>query len=125
MADQPCILLVEDEVLLRELLVTHFEDAGILVVPVESAEAALGILESDRRIDVLFTDIKLPGAMDGWRLAEHARTKRPHIRVIYVTGYTAERRAQLPNTIYISKPFRPSLVIEQVRRWAEADVASG
>ena len=81
----------------------------------ETSEAALSIIESDRRVDLLFTDIWLPGELDGWRLAETAREKRPKLAVIYVTGYTVERGKGVPGSVFLKKPYRPSEIVATIR----------
>jgi CheY-like chemotaxis protein len=119
-----CVLLVEDEAMLRDLVVEEFEERDIDVLAVDNGEAALSLLNSDQPIDVLFTDIRLPGSINGWKLAERARAARPDIRVIYATGYPTDPKVQLPNTVYISKPYRASLIAEQVRRWSKKESQS-
>jgi CheY-like chemotaxis protein len=115
-----CVLVVEDEAPLRELIEQELSDAGMIVLSASNGEDGLAILESEQPIDVLLTDIRLPGAIDGWLLAERARQRRPDLAVIYVTGYAEDRRAQLPNTVYISKPYRAALIVDQITRWGEA-----
>ena len=72
----------------------------------------MALLQARREIDLLFTDIRLPGALDGWRLAEDARAMRPGLPVIYATGYTAEPPRQVPGSVFLKKPYRPSAVLK-------------
>ncbi|HET6907621.1 MAG TPA: response regulator [Rhodanobacteraceae bacterium] len=80
------ILLVEDEAMLRELAAENLLDAGFRVLEAGDGTAGLEALRSDARIDVLLSDIKLPG-MDGYDLAEAAKALRPELKVILMTGY--------------------------------------
>ncbi len=109
------ILAVEDEPLVRELIVDELEDAGFVALAAETGDAALPILQGSRRIDVLFTDIRLPGTVDGWQLAKAARRLRPYMPVIYATGYTVERASQVPGGLFFSKPYQPSAIIDAIR----------
>ena len=83
------VLVVEDEPLVRETIVCELEDAGFGVFEAETAETGLAILKQ-QPVSLLFTDIRLPGSMDGWELAEAARALHPALPVIYATGFTAE-----------------------------------
>ena len=82
------VLMVEDETLLLEVITADLEDAGFDVTPAATAESAIDLLKEGLNVDLLFTDIRLPGAMDGWQLAESARALRPGLPVIYATGFT-------------------------------------
>ena len=110
------VLLVEDEPDLRELMAEDLTDAGFDVVGADIGEAAIAIIDSGRPIDVLFTDIRLPGALDGWQIAQHARKVHPDIHVIYASGYSGELSPQVPNSVYIRKPYLPSAIIAEIRR---------
>lgn len=106
------VLVVEDEPLLLDVIATELEDAGYDVLRAINGERALAFLQARRHIDLLFTDIRLPGEVDGWRLAEDARVMRPGLPVIYATGYTAEPPRQVPGSVFLKKPYRPSAVIQ-------------
>jgi len=56
-------------------------------------------------VDVLFTDIRLPGDLDGWRLAATAREAKPELPVIYASGYVVEKGAAVPGSIFLKKPY--------------------
>ncbi len=114
-AKAPTVLVVEDEWLVRDTIARELEDAGYAVIEAESGETALAAFEADE-IDLLFTDIRLPGAVDGWRLAETVRSMRPDLPVIYATGYSPAERRQVPESVFLGKPYRPSAVIEAARR---------
>ena len=80
------ILLVEDEMLVRELAFEDLVDAGHDVTVAGSGDEALGILRRDQGFEVLFTDIRMPGELDGWQLAERARDLIPGLKIIFATG---------------------------------------
>ena len=106
----PTVLIVEDEFLVRDMIVHEFTLAGFEVLQAGSAEEALALLAQCRRLDLLFTDIRLPG-MNGWRLAEQIRARRVDVPVIYVSGY-ADRVEPLPLSRFLQKPYRPSQVLQ-------------
>ncbi len=109
------VLIVEDEALLLDIVATEVEDEGFTVIRAMTAEAALHVLESPATIDVLFTDIRLPGAMNGWRLAEKARKLRVNLPIMYATGYTDEGPTCLDRTLFFLKPYRIAAVIQAIR----------
>ena len=112
------ILVVEDEALARELLVTELQDVGYDVIAVDAGEQALAILrDREREIDWLFTDIRLPGVIDGWRVADEFRLNHPFRPVVYATAYAPEQaRQQLQGSYFFRKPYRPSQIVAAFRR---------
>lgn len=100
------ILLVEDEALIRVMAEEDLRDMGYDVCAAGDGDAALEILKSGAEFDILVTDIRMPGTIDGWELARRARAVSPTIGVIYVSGYPGERRDPLPNSRFIKKPYR-------------------
>ena len=82
------VLVVEDEWLVRELIVGELLDAGFDVVEAESGEAALARYH-EHNPDVLFTDIRLPGQIDDWDVAERCRASNSDLPVVYATGYSS------------------------------------
>ncbi|HEX6559255.1 MAG TPA: response regulator [Longimicrobiales bacterium] len=101
------ILLVEDEAILRELTAENLLDAGYRVVEAGDGTAGLEALRSDMHIDVLLSDIKLPG-MNGYELAEAAKALRPQLKVILMTGYApTPLPPKLERMVYrvLQKPF--------------------
>jgi CheY-like chemotaxis protein len=111
----PTVLVVEDEPLVRDTIIIELQDAGFLVLEAETAEEALGVLRT-KPVDLLFTDIRLPGDMDGWRLAEEARSLNPRLPVIYATGYSTETPRLVRNGVFLHKPYLPSAVVATIRR---------
>ena len=82
------VLVVEDEPLILDMISQELAEQGFAVLEAETGEAALSIIESGQTVDVLFTDMRLPGELDGWQLAATAREAKPELPVIYATGYT-------------------------------------
>jgi CheY-like chemotaxis protein len=111
----PVVLVVEDEPLVREMIVEELTDFGFRVLQADTGEAGLDILRGGQPVDVLFTDIRLPGALDGWHLARAGRAVSPDLHVVYATGYTVERCLQLPGSVFVTKPYRPSVVADTIR----------
>ena len=110
------ILLVEDEVFLRELLIENLQDAGYSVSEASDGNAGLEALQSNRRIDVLLSDIKLPD-MDGYQIAQAGRALRPDLKVILMTGYApTPLPAELQPVVYgvLQKPFSLEALPEMV-----------
>ena len=81
------VLVVEDEAMIRMLVVEALEEIGCRVLEVADGPAELDILHSDARIDLLLTDVGLPGGMNGRQLADAARERRPGLPVLFMTGY--------------------------------------
>jgi CheY-like chemotaxis protein len=105
----PRVLVVEDDFFVREMIVCELTLAGFDVLEAESAEDGLAILAQGDRLDLLFTDIRLPG-MDGWQLAVEIRARHADVPVIYASGY-AKRLTPLPGSKFLQKPYLPSQVL--------------
>lgn len=105
------ILVVEDEVLIAEWVAESLSDQGFAVETVSNAGDALRHLAS-APVDILFTDINLPGEMDGAALARCAREMLPHLPVVYASGRVTmlEPQARVPGAIIVPKPYEPELV---------------
>ena len=107
------ILVVEDEVLLLQLLSEELEEFGYRVVPTMRGDEALSELRAaPDSVDLLITDIRLPGTLDGWAIAEEARRIKPDLPVIYVTGFSANAPREVPGSIMIPKPYRLATIIK-------------
>ena len=106
------ILLVEDEMLVRELAHEDLVDAGHEVMAAHDGEEAIRILERDDAFDVLFTDIRMPGSVDGWGVAEAARRRTPEIKVIYATGLADADRPMGEGEWRFQKPYKIDAVLK-------------
>ena len=110
-----CVLVVEDEPLIRLLVIDILSEAGFEVLEAQDPAEALTVLKSDEQIDVLLTDVRMPGRMNGFELAEIAKRMRPELRVIVTSGYSA--RGDLPSgTNFLCKPFSASDLVNRVRQ---------
>jgi CheY-like chemotaxis protein len=112
--DGKLVLLVEDEALIREVIALELEDAGFTVVQAADGGQAVEAL-STHVPDLLFTDIRLPGPLSGWDIADRARQIRPALPIIYATGYADSRDRQLAGSVLLTKPFYPAQVLVAVR----------
>jgi CheY-like chemotaxis protein len=99
----PVVLVVEDEMLLRLRAVDMVEDAGYTSVPAVDADEAVAILESRSDIALLFTDIQLPGSIDGLRLAHAVHERWPPIKIILVSGQLKPLSNDIPPTAAFSR----------------------
>lgn len=99
------ILLVEDEMLVRELALEDLAEAGFDVSPASDGDRAMAILEEDQAFDLLFTDIKMPSSIDGRELAEQAKRLIPGLKVIYASGL-ADVAPAGEDERYLPKPYR-------------------
>ena len=110
----PLILLVEDEHLIREMLVEALEDAGYSTLVASDAQGAVRLLEENGdEIRGLVTDINLEDGMDGWELACAAREQASDLPVVYISGASGHEWASrgVPNSLMITKPFAPAQVV--------------
>jgi CheY-like chemotaxis protein len=107
---EPAVLIVEDEVLIRMLAVEAFREAGFLVFEAEHAAGALHVLLQTLQIDLLFTDVNMPGVMNGIDLAEHLKAAQPELQVIITSALPILRSIGHLPTTFVSKPYNPSAV---------------
>ena len=110
------VLIVEDDELVREVGVGFLSDSGFQVLEATNGEEALSLLESNPNIGVLFTDINMPGPLDGITLASVAAVQWPHLAIIIGSGNVLPRSGGLPHGItFIRKPYDPESVIRLIR----------
>jgi CheY-like chemotaxis protein len=113
---RPVVLIVEDEFLLRMDAVNMIAAAGFEVVEAGNADEAIEILESRRDITVVFTDIQMPGSMDGLKLARAVRGRWPPIKIVATSGQLDVREADLPEGgRFLAKPYSPVQVTGVLR----------
>lgn len=108
---KPTLLLVEDEDLLRLVIADELRDAGFDVIEAGEGAAAIEVLRNGSAVDLLFTDIRMPGQLNGWDVAEQARHLRPDIPVIYATGYSEDAPRIVPQGRLFRKPYRAGAII--------------
>jgi two-component sensor histidine kinase len=112
----PKVLVVEDEMMLRMRAVDIVEDAGFFPIEAVNADEALAILESRSDIDLLFTDIQMPGSMDGLKLAHAVHERWPSIKIILVSGKLTPTDAEKPiHSRFFGKPLEVKQMIAEMQ----------
>jgi two-component system, response regulator PdtaR len=108
------VLVVEDEAILRDMIAEELEDAGFTVVIAMNADHAISILENRLDIHLVFTDIDMPGSMNGLKLAAAVRDRWPPIHIIITTGKA--RPLDIPaNALFIPKPYLGENVVAAMK----------
>jgi PAS domain S-box-containing protein len=123
-ADGETILVIDDEPTIRMLMVEVLEEAGYVVIAAGDGAAGLKILQTDTRIDLLITDVGLPGGLNGRQVADAARIARPKLKVLFITGF-AETAAVAHDLLdggmhLIAKPFAMTAFANKVAEIIEA-----
>jgi CheY-like chemotaxis protein len=112
----PVILIVEDEFLLRMDSAEVLEDAGFCVISAVNADEAIAILTARSDIHVVFTDIQMPGSMDGLKLARFVRDRWPPIKIVATSGQVHIEDDDLPaGSVFLPKPYRSGQVVGVLR----------
>ena len=113
---RPVVLIVEDEFLLRMDAADMIEAAGFEAVEAANADQAIEILEARSDITVIFTDIQMPGSMDGLNLARAVRGRWPPITIVATSGYVHVSERDLPEGgRFLPKPYSPRQVTGVLR----------
>ena len=113
---RPVVLIVEDELLLRMDAIDVIAAAGFDVVEAGDADEAINVLESRRDITVVFTDIQMPGSMDGLKLARAVRGRWPPIKIIATSGLVDVGEKDLPEGgRFLRKPYGPNELAGMLR----------
>jgi len=123
-ADHPVsVLLVEDEALISMLVADTLTENGFEVHEASTADEALRYIDQGGVVDVLFTDVNLPGSMDGRELAARVRARRPELPVVYASGrYDSRDIGQLvPHSVFMTKPYNPNEVCTLLSRLTHCD----
>lgn len=109
------ILIVEDEPLLRMFNADVLSEAGFEVLEACDAHEALRLLETNRHIDVVFTDVEMPGQVDGFALAATIETRWPAIGVVITSGRRLPPNSfEAPARCFVPKPFKASQLVESI-----------
>jgi CheY-like chemotaxis protein len=113
------VLVVEDEVFIRMVIAEYLRSCGYKVIEAANADEALLVLEHvEIRVDVVFSDIEMPGSMDGFALSTWVHANRPELDVI-LTGSvprSANAAAELCDSGPLPKPYEPQIVVDRIRR---------
>ncbi|HEV2159764.1 MAG TPA: PAS domain S-box protein [Bradyrhizobium sp.] len=113
------ILIVEDDALVRQYVVTQVKSLGYAALEAANAAEALTIIDADKGIDLLFTDVIMPGAMNGRQLADEAARRRPDLKTLFTSGYTENaivHHGRLDSgVLLLAKPYRKSELAKMLR----------
>jgi PAS domain S-box-containing protein len=113
------ILIVEDDALVRQYVVTQIRSLGYTALEAGNAAEALIIIDSDKDIDLLFTDVIMPGNMNGRQLADEAARRRPDLKTLFTSGYTENaivHHGRLDSgVLLLAKPYRKSELAKMLR----------
>ncbi|WP_163031578.1 hybrid sensor histidine kinase/response regulator [Pseudomonas viridiflava] len=119
------VMIVDDEPTIRMLVAEVLEDQGYIPIEAGEGASALKVLESDKRIDLLVTDVGLPGGMNGRQLADAARVIRPDLKVLFITGYAENAiigNGHLdPGMWVLTKPFTMEALASRIYEMIERD----
>jgi CheY-like chemotaxis protein len=118
-AGDETILIVEDDALVRRYVMIQVQSLGYRTFTAGNASEALAIIDQAEKIDLLFTDVVLPGSIDGWQLALEALNRRPLLKVLYTTGYARNAIAQggylAADVLLLAKPYRKVELAKMIR----------
>jgi CheY-like chemotaxis protein len=118
-AEPATVLVVEDEVLIRLMIAQELRAARFRVIEAVNANEALAVLQTSTRVDALMTDIRIPGSMDGLRLATLVRSTWPQIKIIIASAHAPDTLAPGIKDSFIGKPYHPDRVIDRLRKLLE------
>jgi CheY-like chemotaxis protein len=111
----PVILIVEDDPLLRMLAVEFVKDAGFETLEAGDADQAIAILETCGEVAVLFTDVDMPGSMNGLKLARLASERWPAMDILVASGHVRLRQSELPpDGRFLGKPYSTAAMIAEL-----------
>jgi CheY-like chemotaxis protein len=117
----PVILVVEDEALVRLSAVGMLEDAGFRMIQAVNSDQALELLTADSDVQLLFTDVNMPGTIDGLALARQVRDRWPHIGIMVASAKQEPNPEELPaGSRFEQKPYSPDAVVRHARELTSA-----
>ena len=120
--DGPAVLVVEDQTIILLSALDLVSRAGFEAVGAKSADQAIRILEARPDIRLVFTDVEMPGTMDGLKLAHYVRDRWPPIHLIVVSGKAIMEESRLPaNTRFFSKPYNDNSIVEELTKLLAAN----
>jgi CheY-like chemotaxis protein len=123
---RPTVLVVEDDILVRVTAAGYLRDAGYKIIEAANAAEALDVFMSGEAVDVVFTDVQMPGAMDGLMLARWVRKHHPGTEVLVTSGKgdDAVSSGLIARDAFFAKPYRLEAVAARIRSSAQ-DLESG
>ena len=119
LGDGEVVLVIDDEPTIRMLVAELLGESGYAVIEAPDGPTGLQVLESNARIDLLITDVGLPGGMNGRQVADAARVTRPNLKVLFITGYAENAvmgKGRLEKGMYVmTKPFQVDILADRIR----------
>ena len=114
--NQPIVLLVEDEPLVRLTQVDILREAGFWVLEAQNADEAFEILKERPRVSVVLTDVDMPGSLDGFEFSRLVAQGWPEVGILVISGKAFPDEGDLPpSATFVSKPVYPKVLIEQIQ----------
>jgi two-component system, response regulator PdtaR len=114
--NQPVILLVEDEFLVRTVQVDILREADFWVLEAQDADEAFEMLKQRPEVKVVLTDVDMPGSLDGFEFARLVAQGWPEVGVLVISGKTAPSPGDIPPTaVFAPKPLRPAALVEKIQ----------
>ena len=111
------VLIVDDEAILRLIAADVLEDSGFQVLEAENAKAALMVLADHPDVRVLFTDINMPGVLDGLDLARETHARWPGIKLVITSGRLRPAESEIPDSgRFVAKPYSPDHLVGEIRK---------
>ena len=124
MASRPTVLIVEDEFLIAISAATVFQKAGFETVEASNADEAIAILKK-RDVDLIFTDVRMPGSMDGLKLARYVRDRWPPVKIMVTSGHHMVQNGGLPDGgVFLPKPYTDAAVVAAISRLNDGQVTA-
>jgi CheY-like chemotaxis protein len=111
------VLVVEDEMMVRMPIAEYLRDCGYHVVEAGDASEAIAVMDAEEPVSLVFTDVRMPGKMDGFGLAEWFRSNYPAVPVLLTSGYNGGRSlpaASIPGVRFIEKPYSQNQVARRI-----------
>jgi PAS domain S-box-containing protein len=123
------ILVVEDDKLVRDYVTTQLHTLGYTTLAAGNAEEALAMIDARTEFDLLFTDVIIPGGMNGRQLADEAQKRRPKVKVLFTSGYSENAVIHYgrldPGLLLLAKPYRKSDLATMIRRGLAGNITQG
>ena len=113
-AEQATILVVEDEVAIRLMIADELRMAGFRVIEAANADEGLSVLQTIERVDLMITDVRMPGSIDGLGLADRVRANWPAIKIIVASAHPSECNGR--GDAFFDKPYDPASVVLRTKQ---------
>lgn len=110
-------VIAEDEPLIADVVSWTLEEQGYTVQIAYDGQSALELVRQATALDLLVTDIRMPGGMDGWALATAARALRSDLPIVYMTGYSPDPPGAVSQSAMLRKPFPPDDLVAVIRQF--------